>query len=222
MRLLLGLVAAATLVGSARAQTDAALAVQQKMETWTFWIMVTGAASAIFAMLGVAGLFWTFREQRKMTQSQERAVIEYGVITAEYLEGTNAVDWSIEVTNTGRTHAEGVAAELRIFDEVTWLGIILDEDDQLSGQRQRQRKLLKAKPSATAISDRVVGVAPGQTTTISFRFDEVPSDVVEELLSESGSPFVGSIHYRDIYRKTHATDVETHVVGKTREVVFSK
>lgn len=96
-----------------RSQYD--LKAQQEMAEWALLVVVASVISLFVSIGGLGALVWTFREQRKLTESQSRAYIE--VITGR--TSITEYGWSIEVTvmNTGQTPAFDVkmSANARFF-----------------------------------------------------------------------------------------------------------
>lgn len=109
------------LTGAAFAQASPEeLMIQGRIEQWTFWMMVTGAASALFAFLGFAGVMLTLREQRRLTHAQEAAwlhVLGVSVTKARF----DSYRWSaeVEIENTGRTPARDIRVAVE-WSPDTW------------------------------------------------------------------------------------------------------
>tara|TARA_R110001606_G_scaffold317924_1_gene464787 strand:+ start:172 stop:1077 length:906 start_codon:yes stop_codon:yes gene_type:complete len=84
-----------------RSQYD--LKAQQEMAEWALLVVVASVISLFVSIGGLGALVWTFREQRKLTESQSRAYIE--VITGR--TSITEFGWTIDVTvmNTGQTPA---------------------------------------------------------------------------------------------------------------------
>lgn len=82
----------------------AAQGTAERTEQWTFWMMVTGVGSAVFAFLGFVGVMLTLREQRMLTHAQERAFLEFASLG---FDPTN-IRVTGRVQNLGRTRATNV------------------------------------------------------------------------------------------------------------------
>lgn len=214
------LLAALGVTGAACAQASPEeLAILGNTEQWTYWMMVTGVVSSASASLGVIALIWTFRAQRSMTHSQERAVIEFGALSASYYEDLRAVICRLEVTNTGRTHAGEISLRCEFYDAVTWLRVVLDQDDRLRSVRERKKMLRRAKPVAVGVSEDFLSLAPGKRGTLVFHIHDVQQSIVDELLGQGGVKVYGFVYFRDIYGVRRETQIDTQVVGLSERTV---
>lgn len=176
--------------GAAWAQTDPMLPVQQKMETWTYWMMVTGAASAVVASLSFVAVLLTFASQRKLAQDTEAAVI---VVTAGKLRVTPSVAVPILmlellIENRGRTHATGV--EMDAFLDVTKVG--QESKSIIKLEARMKSDFLTAGDSAVVTAWIVKPVEPTEETTLSMIAEG------ERKMRYTGTVFIGGrVRYRD-------------------------
>jgi len=111
-------------VEAAQEQTQherADLKAQQDVAEWTFATFLAGCAGVIASAGALWALFWTFREQRKLTINQSRSYLE--LITAHYTaarwgsidEGEDTedqIDVTLTLINNGATPALRIKADL--------------------------------------------------------------------------------------------------------------
>ncbi len=198
--------------GSALAQAAAPeIAILAKTEQWTFWMMVTGAASAVFAACSVAGLLWTFREQRKLTHAQERAIVGIvkGTALADTLLDSQTYELKLHLRNTGRTHAFSVTGVAAIYSGAQMQRMFVGANDEPHEASAVRRAFKHEKPVQRRHFGMLEELAPDESAPIRLYFTDLPDFARQEIHHSSG---VGIylhcvVVYRDAYGKRHTIEV---------------
>lgn len=100
----------------ANSRADYDLRAQQEMSEWAFGMFFISGFGLLFSAFGLAALVWTFREQRKLTIAQQRAVlqIEGGALWPIMRHSTECLHVEVAIRNTGQSHAKGIMVTGRI------------------------------------------------------------------------------------------------------------
>lgn len=191
--------AAVTLASAAWAQTvdptraeeleilRAALDVSRKAEGWTFWMMVTGVASAFAATLGVIALVWTFAAQRALVHAQEGPVLNLTDCASKIVG--KAIQFQVEIKNIGRSVADNVGGRVtKVF------GGAIGGDVKLASKELR-----------------TVTIANGETQKLEVFLLDVP-DVDKLKGGVFGVTF--EISYRDVHKQKKSQTMFTGVYLK--------
>lgn len=190
--------------------SEVMLRAQQEIALWTYG----GFLSSLFALAssvgGLVALVWTFRETRKLTQSQQRAVLEIegGAIWFLMRHSTPHAHVEVALINNGKSHAKNIAlrGKLKFFpdhgEDGLPQGAFVSEDVAASCRR----------------------IAPGQIDVVAqLEPTDIPADGMYDRRFGSGGPhigmgkdspaeiiFCGEIQYEDEFGTRESLNFEFH------------
>lgn len=206
------LVGAFGLAGAAWAQASPEeLAVLAKTEQWTFWMMWTGIASVVAAAVGVAALFWTFVEQRKLTQSQERAILT--IVAGRVVAEGDVIDVYLAVKNTGRTHAFRVESIAAFHTADEYIDAVhVPGEVVLRPVRERMRRLNPLQATHRHIAKMLPGIPPGDTEVAQHHFQKLPPEIDEAIRKDAfGQSLYVVVRYHDVFGRRQSLALDTMV-----------
>lgn len=182
------------------------LVAQQEMARWALIAALVSIPAVFLSSLSLWALYWTFREQRRMLQNQERAILEIegGAFWPMKRHSIDHVHVEVAIKNVGRTPAQKIilSGKITMYPEHTFI-----DAEEVECRPE-------GEPIVENVTARSLLLPPGQLDVLfDLQATNIDFSIIDGKTFGTAGPnfmcpsanltFSGHVDYTDVFGKEH-------------------